>query len=410
MKIMVVHHFGQIGGGTNSCFDVCRMLVEEGHDVVVVIPNPSDPVIQLAQDINVRLIASPVKAVCLSCHNADSGTVKTMAKFVLSIKNTGYWKRLFQKEQPDLIMLNSSVQGPLVYIAHQLGIKTICFIRETVREKGVRFWKNVNKKLLSKADGLAFLTSYDVLAWNIPCCGRQIVIPDIVDEKRFKLDTKVNECHEYDLDSEERYLLYLGGLSEEKGALDLLRAFRICAQRNEKLYLIILGDTTGGAFQRQGVVHRLFRHKAIKYYETCKKELAILGKEYGRVLEIGLVSDVSPWYCRADAIIFPVKKVHQARPVFEAGLFRKPVIVPDYANFQDSVMTGFNGVIYRKDRVDDMAEKILGLLESEDALRKMGENNYEVYCKEHTYQVAKEKLNELIRVIAEKTVERRRNG
>lgn len=401
MKIMVVHHFGQIGGGTNSCFDVCRMLVEEAHDVVVAIPNPSDPVIQLAQDINVRLIATPVKAVCLSCHNADSGTVKTIAKFVLSTRYIGYWKQLFQRELPDLIMLNSSVQGPLVSLAHQLGIKTICFIRETVREKAVKFWKNANKKLLSKADGLAFLTKYDMLAWNIPCCGRQTVIPDIVDEKRINLNARVSEFPKYDLNSEARYLLYLGGLNEEKGALELLRAFRICAQRNEKLQLIILGDTTGRAFQKQGVAHKLLRHKAIKYYETCKKELTILEKEYGRVLNVGLVSDVSPWYRRADAIIFPVKKVHQARPVFEAGLFRKPVIVPDYANFQDSVIAGFNGVIYRKDCVDDMAAKILRLLASEDVLQKMGENNHKIYCKEHTYRAAKERLNELIQGVVE---------
>lgn len=401
MKIMVVHHFGQIGGGTNSCFDVCRMLIEEAHDVVVAIPNPSDPVVKMAQDVNVRLIATPVKAVCLSCHNADSGTAKTMAKFFLSAKYIGYWKQLFQEEQPDLIMLNSSVQGPLVCIAHQLGIKTICFIRETVREKGAYFWKKTNKELLAMADGLAFLTNYDLIAWDIHSCGRKMVIPDIVDEKRLSLNAKSNESPVNDQESETKYLLYLGGLSEEKGALELLRAFRICAKKNTNLCLIILGDTTGKNIKKQSVVHRIVRHKAIKYFELCKNELSILEQECGRVLNVGLVSDVTPWYEQADAIIFPVKKVHQARPVFEAGLFRKPVIVPDYANFQDNVISGCNGLVYRKNCIEDMAEKILLLFECKDLLQKMGENNYEVYYKEHTYRVAKERLQKLIQAVIE---------
>jgi len=397
VRVLMVHHYGQIGGGTNSCFDICRMLIEEGHDVTLIIPKPSNAVIALSGRIGVKLISASVKAVCLSCHNADSGLAKAMTKFVLSTRFLGYWKQLFQKEQPDLIMFNSSIQGPLVRLAHQLGIKTVCFIRETAKEKSVRFWKEANKKLLSTADVLVFLTNYDIKSWGIPSKGKQLVIPDIVDKKRFNLNAVQNDSPA----SEKKYLLYLGGLNEEKGALDLLRAFRICAQKNEKLHLIILGDTKGMPFKNLGTVHKLLRRRAIKYYETCKNELSCIEQQYGRILDVGLVSDVSPWYKQADAIIFPVKKVHQARPVFEAGVFRKPVIIPDYPNFQDNVIDGFNGLFYRKNCVEDMAKKILYLFDSEDLLQEMGNNNYDVYFKEHTYQVAKERLHNLIQDVAE---------
>ena len=392
MKVLMIHHFGQIGGGTNSCFDICRMLIESGHEVVLAIPFPLEAVAKVAHDIGVRLIAAPVKAVCLSDHNADSGFVKSLIKHVISTRHIGYWKQLFRSENPDLIMLNSSVQGPMVKLAHQLGYKTVCFIRETAKEKGVRFWKNANKKLLSTADALAFLTNYDIKAWGIPSKGKQLVVPDIVDEKRFNLNAPPNDG----LASDVKYLLYLGGLNEEKGALDLLSAFRTCAQKNDKLHLIILGDTTGMAFKNLGKVHKLLRRRAIKYYEACKRELSSIEQEYGRVLDVGLVSDVSPWYKQADAIIFPVKKVHQARPVFEAGLFQKPVLVPDYEHFQESVIKGYNGLIYRKNNIEDMAEKILALASDETARQRMGKNNYTLYCKNHTYEEAKRRLNELL--------------
>lgn len=396
MKIMIVHHFGQLGGGTNSCFDICRMLVEDAHDVVVAIPNPSASVVEMARNTKVKLIATPVKAVCLSCHNADSGTAKTIAKFVLSLRHIGYWKQLFQKEQPDLLMLNSSVQGPLVCLARQLGIKTLCFIRETIREKDTSLWQQANKKLLSMADGLAFLTDYDRTSWNISGNGKQTVIPDIVDETRFGLSAELTDGNDNGCNPEEKYLLYLGGLSAEKGALDLLHAFHICAQQNKELHLVILGDTSGANFSKLGILQRLWRRKQKHYHEACKKELATIEHEYGRIRVVGLVKDVSSWYKKASLVIFPVKKVHQARPVYEAGLFYKPILVPDYENFRDNVKNGYNGLLYQKNNVDDMARKILHLIEDDELLRRMGLNNHQMYQEGHTYHVVRKELSEFV--------------
>lgn len=397
MYIMMVHHFGQIGGGTNSCFDVCRMLIESGHDVAVVIPNPSYAVEQLAQNIGVRLIPITKKAVRLSCHNADSGTAKEIIKSLISVQYVGYWKKLFQIENPDLIMFNSSVLGPLVCLSKRLGFKTICFIRETIRESAPRLWRSINCKLLAQADGLAYLTQYDISAWGIPGAKYHTVIPDIVDEARFKSSNTTDQVMLDKADA--KYLLYLGGFSEEKGALDLLRAFEICVQRNPDLYLLILGDTRD--FSEFKGIRRFSRRGAIAYSASCRSKMLEINQRLNRVLEVGLVSDVASWYQKSDAVIFPVKKVHQARPIYEAGLFHKPVIVPDYANFQDNLRDGYNGLTYKKDDIMDMAEKILTLFDNIVDMSRMGENNFLQYQTEHVFRKSQESVVGLIKNVKE---------
>lgn len=395
MKIMMVHHFGKIGGGTNSCFDVCEMLHESGHDVFVVIPNPSQEVEQLAHDIGIRLIPSTEKAICLSCHNADSGTSKAIIKYLLSLKYGGYWVKLFKQEKPDLILFNSSVLGPLINLANKLGFKTICFIRETARKKAPKFWRTINSYLLSKADGLAYLTQYDISDWGISSDGYHVVIPDIVDETRFN---KVYDEQSVTLDIPgAKYLLYLGGFSEEKGALDLLQAFEICAKRNPNLHLLLLGNI--GDFSNLTGIQKFFRRRAIRYSAACRSKLHDINQKDDRVHVIGLVADVAPWYQKADAVVFPVKKVHQARPVYEAGLFQKPIIIPNFENFCDNVIDGYNGVLYRKFIIDDMAEKILSALSDEEMLRIMGKHNYDNYINNHTYHEAQKQLNKLLEAI-----------
>lgn len=399
MKILMVHHFGDIGGGTNSCFDICRMLIESGHDVVLAIPNPCNTVVKTANEIGVRLEPMPVKSVCLSDHNADPGFAKSLIKYVISRRYIGYWESYFQKENPDLIMLNSSIQGPMIKIAHRLGFKTICFIRETARDSNCFFLKRTNRNLLALADGLAFLTNYDVSSWSVPGSGCQAVIPDIVDVKRLDTGASLSGATELAQNPQAKCVLYLGGFHQEKGALELLRAFQLCVEKEPELYLAVLGDTSGAKFRNLGPTQKLIRFRAIRYHQKCAELTAQINKDRIRVINVGLVSDVSPWYKRADVMIFPVKKVHQARPVYEAGVFCKPVIVPDYPHFRDNVIDGYNGLTYRPQDIRDMAETILKIFEDETQLRRMGENNYQIYFSGHTYGEARRKLDDLIRQV-----------
>ena len=63
---------------------------------------------------------------------------------------------------------------------------------------------------------------------------------------------------------------------------------------------------------------------------------------------VGSVQNVNDYYAKSAAVIFPVIKAHQGRPIFEAGQHRKGAIIPDFENFSEFVANNENGIIYKR--------------------------------------------------------------
>jgi glycosyltransferase involved in cell wall biosynthesis len=94
----------------------------------------------------------------------------------------------------------------------------------------------------------------------------------------------------------------------------------------------------------------------------------------------------------SDVIIFPVIKVHQGRPIFEAGFHNKPVIVPSFDNFKEYVKDGFNGLVYYKSSSKSLASIFDSIHNQKTLLIQMGKHNREMSLKNHSKLEAEEKI------------------
>ena len=88
--------------------------------------------------------------------------------------------------------------------------------------------------------------------------------------------------------------------------------------------------------------------------------------------------------------------MHQARPVYEAGRYALPVIVPDYENFEGSVTDGENGLVYQKGNVSDLADKITRLAGDRRLREYLGGNNKIKTLKYHEEKVIRELMEKVI--------------
>lgn len=392
MNILIIHHFGGLGGGTNSCIDLAKIFKILGHNVTVAVHQPSLQLVQLCEKEKIQIIDNGLGIIQWNYHSASHSKIRTLIKFLMSIKSVKKWKLFFGKNDADLVVLNSSVQAPLLPIIKLCNKKSICFIRETCYGNSGSLYNTILKKFLSLANAIIFLSKYDMYRWGIRDTKKQFIIPDVIDEKRFQINLHdISIIKKKFSISKETVILYLGGLSYPKGALDLLKA---CQQLDEKqkFKLVILGDLYE-EFDKFNIIKRFIYKKHIDYRCKCIEIVnAINKKSKNTVILYGLTSDVPSWYSICNYVVFPVKQVHQARPAYEAGLFSKPIVLPNYENFKEYVNDGVNGLLYERDDITSLT-RVMSNLNTDSKLQySLGEANYLEMKEKHSFLVAEELL------------------
>lgn len=394
MNILLIHHFPGVGGGTISALDVIRILRKQGHNVTFAIPNPCQMVVESCKSLGVRI--KEIKLPPLyTYHNASSNAAKCVIKYIVSLKNKSYWKELLVAEAPDLVILNSVSQAPLISVVNSLGIRCIITIRETFRSQGSKIANKVLVNMISKADIALYLTEYDKKQWNSRnrICA---VLPDVVDDNRYTKHTQENIedfQNKESLQKKVKYILYLGGISSVKGALDLLLAYERIAEKRTDIGLLLLGNNNRDV---KGKLFRIFNKSEYNYYKKCH---ALIDKfiNYGYpVKDVGIVPDTSFWYEVSTVVVFPVTSVHQPRPAYEAGYYSKPIILPKFENFCEYLRDGVNGFYYERGNFEDLAQKIDHLLIDTFSLEKIGMNNHSVFESTHSMNKAEVVLKDII--------------
>ena len=400
MKIFILHHFGSMGGGTNSCIDIASILLSQGHEVTICISDPSSEVLELIKQKGVQVRTDLPPFPLLNYHSASRSRIKAMFKFFITNKFLTKWNDYLKELNPDLLLLNSIVQCPLIKVAKQSDIKCICFIRETIYGTRKSFCNSLISEYLKKADGLVYLTEYDKNSWNLGETVNQYVLPDIVDEERFRLSSLCR--HEMDIIKEkndwELSLLYFGGYNIAKGALVLIKAIQHVRSEGYNVGLYILGDCEN-KYNYSSLIKRIIYKSHRNYYDQCKQLVSLINEDSVFIEEIGLTGHPENWLYISDVIVFPVTQVHQARPVYEAGFFEKPAIVPDFINFQDAVKNGYNGLTYKIDDAYDLSRKIIYLLNNKSVLNELGINNKLLTTRNHSTASANAVLKEIINAL-----------
>lgn len=390
-KVLVFHHCGRLGGGLLSCFDLIDMLSDE-YEVYLAITNPDEQVLKIMNNLKIKEQFSMSAFPSLTYHNADHNSLKTMMKYFLSKKHTQDWIAVAEKVQPDVVILNSSAIIPLAEPLEKAGFKTVCFVRETMYPGKNLPVNRLLRNMLSKASAVAYLTEFDMTQWSV-IGGRQFVAPDVVNERFYRTDNKPLKK------SEEFTILYMGGMVLEKGIELLVEAYELLSA-TEKTKLVILGGDVYES-KKSGLINKILYSDILKRFENIKSRIKNLNQPNKKIECIGIVSDTVPYYLNSDVVVFPVLEIHQPRPAYEAGYFKKPIILPDCPNFKENVKDGYNGLYYEQRNAQALADKLSILISNRCLTAEMGENNNKNTQEKHSTGVVAQTIKRELQVIIE---------
>jgi glycosyltransferase involved in cell wall biosynthesis len=172
----------------------------------------------------------------------------------------------------------------------------------------------------------------------------------------------------FHLNSTDRVILAVGRNHPKKGYGDLIEAMALVKRKFEKAKCVIIGAGTENLapmVKDLGLQGEVVLAGEIPTARGELLDLTALVLPHGDLVSAYLSSDifVSPSLIEGFALVIP--------EALAAGL---PVVATDVPGNRDAVVKGYNGLITNPRAPQDLAEKILVLLEDEDLRRRMSAN------------------------------------
>ncbi len=341
-----------------SLYSIVEML-SSNHEVTVYCPTSPPDMYNffLEKGIKVKKISN---IGMLSVYSGGPHTYqRTFWKGLLGIVMTkSMIKKIIQKEKPDLVAVNSIVLSWIGRILMKEGVKSICFVRETIRKSP---WTIRVKQLLNNTfHGVVYISDFDKRQFG---CQKPLteIVRDCVKLSDYNLSLSRDEaCRNLGLDPTKFNVLFVGGISKLKGWNIIKHAMN---QLNEDINLLIAGNTD----TRERFPSNRF------HFLGVRKDMPII-------------------YRASDVLVFPSIAPHQARPVFEAGIMHLPAVISNFKQTSEHIIHMKNGLTFKARSSSDLAEKIKTLYTNDNLRKKLGESNFSFASEFHEFETNKKVL------------------
>lgn len=404
-RIMVIHHAAAIGGGSISFVDVLDMLKKD-HEIIPCCPTSSE---ELNNYIKERGYEVEPLNIPLPVYLHYSGGVglfsRTFWKGVYNIRYKNEIIKFIKAYNPEIVIVNSSVLAFLGPIIKKCGAKAICYVRETFKESSYLRTAIMKKMLNNYFDGVIFLSDYDKNFAGLVKPYTSI-IEDCVECNCDNIITRLEACKALDISNKRKNILFVGGSSRIKG-LDV--ALRSLIYTNDDINLIVAGYMD--LYNERDNLLKFFLKGMLNprefFYKRRLNNLLKEAKISNKIKILGVQGDMSKCYSASDVVIFPSNVPHQARPVFEAAIYKKPIIISDFKQTREYVINDYNGITFIPKNPRDLAEKINEL--SREKIMKLGINNYNMTLEHHNIRVNSKKINDFINLIYSRSIKNNEN-
>jgi len=147
-----------------------------------------------------------------------------------------------------------------------------------------------------------------------------------------------------------KVLLFVGRMNFEKGVDTLLNAFERVSSEHDNVTLLTAGQMN----------------------ESLKKNHSVVNNK--KIINISPQRDISYLYSLADIVILPSRTDSFPYVMLEAGQFKKPFIGGNTGGIAEFIEDGKNGLLVDPENPEQLAKKIIYLLNNPDIGKKLGEN------------------------------------
>ena len=265
--------------------------------------------------------------------------------------------------KPDIVHLNTSTLIGWGKVAHKKGIPVVWHIREPLAPGYFGLRRRIVQKFVEKyATIIMPICKNDAKPWKGN--PKVYVVYNAVDPKLFDANLEPFKI----VGSEKNpKVLFLGGLSKEKGTLVLFKVFKKVLKILPNAKLLVAGYFDNKEKSRW----------TLDYYlptERFKRKVnKVLNKIKGSVLFLGPIRNVPQVMAASDVVVFPATVGHFARPIIEAGFMKKTVMASKLSPLEELIDNNKTGFLVDFKNLN-LWEKKLSLLLMNDSLRRqMGE-------------------------------------
>lgn len=391
-EILIIHHFGGLGGAGVSLLDIVDSLVDD-FKITVVCPNYPNEMVSELKKRSVSLIEL-TKIGFLNFHNGGSNSILSLSSLNQYRKILNSYNKIvsiIKNFSGDIVMVNSMTLSWIGPIIKKFNKKGICFNRETYNENNKIGTKIIRYFMKKYFDISTFISKYDNDQTVEISEEKKKIIYDRVHKERFKPSKQsISNNPEYKV-------LFLGGFSKLKGAHIIIDAMNYLKDRNYKL--IFIGNTE--------IKNNLSVNPILRYINKKQNhyKINVLKTVYENSLEDKIEfrsKTITPeeLYTECDVIVFPSTIPHQARPIYEAGFSKIPIIISDFENTDEFVTDGITGFTFDSNSSINLAETIINVLTMDyENISNIIDNNYVQTLKNHDYNSLREDLIEIINIL-----------
>ncbi|MCF7899752.1 glycosyltransferase family 4 protein [Candidatus Babeliales bacterium] len=391
-KILYIHHGKGIGGAPLSLLYLIENLDKSKYEPVVLFLHDSQ-VIDLYKSTNITVFGpvnlrdfAHTKIFWYRWYNLKNFIKTCFDTYKILKTQADFW---FKKIKPDIVHLNTSSLIAWAKVAHKKNIPVVWHIREPLASGyfGIRR-KIVQNFVKNYATKIVPICKNDSLLWQNN--NKVNIIYNAVDFKIFDkniLDKNFEQdfLFKYNLDKNSPRILFLGGLSSEKGTLEIFTIFEKILKQLPSANLLV-----AGYFDLK--VNNIFNIK--RYFPVDRYKLKIKNlfkpvrmdstgsprtglKE--KIVFLGAIKNVPQIMSISDVIVFPATVGHFARPIIEAGFMAKPVVASKISPLDELVINNKTGFLVDIKDINLWVEKLAILLLDKNLNKQMGENAYQ-YC------------------------------
>ena len=391
MKILLVNKFHYLKGGSEKYyFELGKLLKEHGHEVAY---------FSMKDEKN---ITTGEKEYFVEPIDLNKGSKLKALDVIYSKKNKKKMEEALEDFKPDIVHLNNFQRQlsasiidpikkkkiPMVFTAHD--VQAICpAITMLDNEKNIcekcmhGKYMNCIKKKCNKGSTLkSIIGALEGYFYRINKIYtkkidyiitpsefyREKLIEDGISENKIVAIHNSVELKDYDIPTEDdRYALYFGRLSKEKGVLNLINSFSKLV--NGILYIAGEGPEKEKieVFIKENNLQD--RIKLLGFLDSTEM------KEKIRKCKFVVIPSI--WYENCPY------------SVMETLAIGKPVIGADIGGIPELVQNDRSGIIYKYDDINELADKMKELFNNEELVKEFGNNAKEdanrLYGKEKYY-------------------------
>lgn len=384
-NVLYIHHGNHRAGAPLSLLYTIIEVRKHGYNPIVGLAVPSPELNKLYHDHGIETVDMPwVKMLYFWSANRMEWWKPSTYKALWDILI--YQRKGLKRTQAcidsyaiQIVHLNSV---SLVALVPYLLKRRINFVWH-IREHGPRsksLLRYYVKKLLLRSPNVIFLSKAEQFSW-IDSYNHGEIMYNFVDRVKynFSIDTSALRKH-LCLTDENQIILYAGGAKYHKGITVLIEALEILAAKQPTIRCIMLdsafphnGKTTITSLKR--IISKIHNsaHIDIETFVNDQIEAKNL-KEI--CIRLPFDAEAQPYYALADLVVFPATCPHFARPVIEAAIMKKPVVVTDWPVLREIIQTGKTGLISKPKDSIDLAEKIATIIFNKKLAKKMGNEGY----------------------------------